>query len=182
MVLLEASIRALSWVNGHLLRIGYGIGIAAIAMMVAVTLVQVFFRYVLNNALPWPDEAARFGMLWMTGLMAPIAFRRGGFVAIDILIFALPRAAAAILNIMNAAHASGYATFLSTGIRARDAHIKRAFGFGETDGSTANNLIEQCEGSVIFDRRAGTLHGGTRNFDGLESWRRRGDRTRDPRI
>ena len=100
MVLLEASIRALSWVNGHLLRIGYGIGIAAIAMMVAVTLVQVFFRYVLNNALPWPDEAARFGMLWMTGLMAPIAFRRGGFVAIDILIFALPRAAAAILNIM----------------------------------------------------------------------------------
>ena len=63
MVLLEASIRALSWVNGHLLRIGYGIGIAAIAMMVAVTLVQVFFRYVLNNALPWPDEAARFGML-----------------------------------------------------------------------------------------------------------------------
>ena len=27
MVLLEASIRALSWVNGHLLRIGYGIGI-----------------------------------------------------------------------------------------------------------------------------------------------------------
>ena len=41
MVLLEASIRALSWVNGHLLRIGYGIGIAAIAMMVAVTLVQV---------------------------------------------------------------------------------------------------------------------------------------------
>ncbi|HIC66425.1 MAG TPA: TRAP transporter small permease [Paracoccus sp.] len=100
MVLLEASIRALSWVNGHLLRIGYGIGIAAITMMVAVTLVQVFFRYVLNNALPWPDEAARFGMLWMTGLMAPIAFRRGGFVAIDILIFALPRAAAAILNIV----------------------------------------------------------------------------------
>lgn len=40
---------------------------------------------------------------------------------------------AAIQNIMNAAHASGYATFLSTGIRARDAHIKRAFGFGEKD-------------------------------------------------
>ncbi|MDD9977504.1 MAG: TRAP transporter small permease, partial [Boseongicola sp.] len=54
---------------------------------------------VLNNALPWPDEAARFMMLWMTGLMAPMAYRRGGFVAIDMLIEALPRAAGAILSL-----------------------------------------------------------------------------------
>ena len=40
---------------------------------------------------------------------------------------------AAIQNIMNAAHANGYATFLSSGIRARDPHIKRAFGFGDKD-------------------------------------------------
>jgi len=33
--------------------------------MVIVILLQVFFRYVLNNALPWPDELARFLMLWM---------------------------------------------------------------------------------------------------------------------
>ena len=52
--------------------------------MVAAILIQVFFRYVLNNALPWPDEAARFLMLWMTGLMAPSAYRWGGFVAIDL--------------------------------------------------------------------------------------------------
>ncbi len=40
---------------------------------------------------------------------------------------------AAIQNIMNAAHANGYGTFLSTGIRARDAHIKRAFGLADKD-------------------------------------------------
>ncbi len=39
--------------------------------MVVCILIQVFFRYVLNNALPWPDEAARFLMLWMTGFIAP---------------------------------------------------------------------------------------------------------------
>lgn len=99
MALLGGVIRPISWINEHLLMLGRGVGIFAIAVMVAVTLLQVFCRYVLNNALPWPDEAARFCMLWMTGLMAPTAFRRGGFVAIDMLALALPRSAAAILNI-----------------------------------------------------------------------------------
>ncbi|AWI85241.1 C4-dicarboxylate ABC transporter permease [Alloyangia pacifica] len=100
MVLLDGLIRPLSWVNDHLLKVGRGIGVVAIAVMVAVTLVQVFCRYVLGNALPWPDEAARFCMLWMTGLMAPTAFRRGGFVAIDILPSLLPRRPASLLNLV----------------------------------------------------------------------------------
>ena len=99
-MLFDGLIRPLSWVNDHLLAIGRAIGILAIAVMVAVTLVQVFCRYVLGNALPWPDEAARFCMLWMTGLTAPMAFRRGGFVAIDVLPKALPRRAASALNLV----------------------------------------------------------------------------------
>ncbi|WP_410217451.1 TRAP transporter small permease [Paracoccus sp. (in: a-proteobacteria)] len=92
-------VRPLSWINEHVLRIGRGIGIAAIAVMVAVTILQVFCRYVLNSALAWPDEAARFCMLWMTGLMAPTAFRRGGFVAIDVLPVMLPSVLARLLNL-----------------------------------------------------------------------------------
>lgn len=60
---------------------------------------QVFFRYVLNNALPWPEEASRFLMLWSTALMAPTAFRRGGFVAIDMVIRLLPRMVATGLSL-----------------------------------------------------------------------------------
>lgn len=71
-------------VNSGLLLAGRWIGVVAIGLMVFAILVQVFFRYVLGNALPWPDEAARFCMLWMTGLMAPTAFRSGSFVAIDV--------------------------------------------------------------------------------------------------
>jgi TRAP-type C4-dicarboxylate transport system permease small subunit len=63
-------------------------------------LLQVFFRYALNNALPWPDEAARFCMLWMTGLMAPLALRHGGFVAIDMFQQMLPRLAGTILQLV----------------------------------------------------------------------------------
>ncbi|KNG94138.1 TRAP transporter small permease [Pseudaestuariivita atlantica] len=76
--------------NDHVLRVGRWIAVVCIALMVVFILIQVFFRYVLNNALPWPDEAARFMMLWMTGLIAPSAYRRGGFVAIDMIERALP--------------------------------------------------------------------------------------------
>lgn len=91
MGVLLAVLAPLDFVNSHLLRIGRAIGIVAVALMVVAILIQVVFRYVLNNALPWPDEAARFCMLWMTGLMAPTALRRGGFVAIDMFGHALPR-------------------------------------------------------------------------------------------
>ncbi|MEO0746195.1 MAG: TRAP transporter small permease [Pseudomonadota bacterium] len=99
MGLLLTVLAPISWVNGALLKIGRGIGIAAIAAMVAAILIQVVARYVFNNALPWPDEAARFCMLWMTGLMAPTAFRRGGFVALDLVSGLLPKAAAALLSL-----------------------------------------------------------------------------------
>ena len=51
---------------GPLNALGPAVAIVAIALMVLAILIQVFFRYALNNALPWPDEAARFLMLWMT--------------------------------------------------------------------------------------------------------------------
>ena len=80
----------LGFINETVLKIGRGIGCAAIALMVIAILLQVFFRYVLNDALAWSEEAARFCMLWMVGLMAPTALRRGGFVAIDMFGRALP--------------------------------------------------------------------------------------------
>lgn len=97
---LLAVLTPIGWVNETLLRVGRAVGIVAVALMVTAILIQVFFRYVLNNALPWPDEAARFCMLWMTGLMAPTAFRRGGFVSIDMLTLLLPRIVGAILNLL----------------------------------------------------------------------------------
>ena len=90
----------ISWVNALLLKIGRGVGIVAIAFMVSAILIQVVARYIFNNALPWPDEAARFCMLWMTGLMAPTAFRRGGFVALDMISGFLSKRIAAVLALI----------------------------------------------------------------------------------
>ncbi len=85
--------------NDTVLKIGRWIAIVAMALMVGAILVQVFFRYALNNPLPWPEELARFMMLWMTGLIAPMAYRRGGFVAIDMLLVALPEKIGALLSL-----------------------------------------------------------------------------------
>ena len=84
-------------INTFILRIGRQLAWIAILLMVIVIIIQVFFRYVLNNALPWPDEVARFLMLWMTGLIAPSAYRWGGFVSIDMLQRFLPKILSNIL-------------------------------------------------------------------------------------
>lgn len=99
MALLHALLKPFQLWNDAVLPIGRWISIVAIALMVVAILIQVFFRYAMNNALPWPDEAARFMMLWLTGLMAPIALRRGGFVAIDMLVHALPMKLGQLLTI-----------------------------------------------------------------------------------
>jgi TRAP-type transport system small permease protein len=99
MAILLGVLAPLQVVLDAILRIGRAFGIAAIAMMVIAILLQVFFRYVLNDALSWPDEAARFMMLWLTGLVAPAAYRRGGFVAIDMVVALLPRIVGAVLSL-----------------------------------------------------------------------------------
>jgi TRAP-type C4-dicarboxylate transport system permease small subunit len=86
--------------NTAVLAIGRVIAVTALAIMVAFILGQVFFRYVLSDAPNWTEEGARFGMLWMTGLMAPLAFRMGGFVSIDMLERALPRLISGILTLI----------------------------------------------------------------------------------
>lgn len=92
--------RAHSAINEHLHRAGKAISVAALILMVCFILLQVLMRYVFNDAPNWTEEAARFGMLWMTGLMAPIAYRHGGFVAIDMLERALAPRLAAILSLV----------------------------------------------------------------------------------
>ncbi|HBH27989.1 MAG: TRAP transporter small permease [Desulfofustis sp. PB-SRB1] len=49
-------------------------------MLFAITLlniVQVFFRYVLNNALSWSEEASLWMMVWISFIIIPVAYRKG---------------------------------------------------------------------------------------------------------
>jgi TRAP-type C4-dicarboxylate transport system permease small subunit len=64
---------------------------SAMAVIVVVMAVQVFFRYVLNASLIWAEELCRYILIWMAFLFVGIAFHRGEFIAVDVLGEALPR-------------------------------------------------------------------------------------------
>ena len=100
MTYFNALVSGLERVNTALLLVCRQIAIVSMGLMVIIMLLQVFFRYVLNNSLAWPDEAARFCMLWMTGLMAPSAYRWGNFVAIDLVKDFLSRRLGAVLTLV----------------------------------------------------------------------------------
>jgi TRAP-type C4-dicarboxylate transport system permease small subunit len=85
--------------NGALLALGRGLGAACLMLMLAAILAQVWFRYVVGTALAWPEEAARFLMLWSACLMAPTALRAGGFVGIDMMRALLPARLSALIGI-----------------------------------------------------------------------------------
>ena len=97
---MNALIGVLSTVNRWMLRLAYGAAILAMMAMVAIVLLQIILRYVFDNALPWPEEAARFLMLWVTGLLGAKALREGAFVSIDMVADKLPERAAALLTLI----------------------------------------------------------------------------------
>ena len=86
--------------NSALLLVGRQLAWLCVALMTLIILLQVFYRYVLNDALPWPEEAARALMIWMTALAAPTAYRYGGFVSIDMLQSYLPPVLKSLLSII----------------------------------------------------------------------------------
>lgn len=63
-----------------------GVAVTLFAAMVAVTALGVFFRYVLNSALPWAEEADRYLFIWLSFIGASITMRRKAHIAVDILV------------------------------------------------------------------------------------------------
>ncbi len=63
---------------------------ALMATMAIAVLFGVFTRYVLNDALPWPEELARYAMIWMSWIGGGLALRRGAHIATDLAINTLP--------------------------------------------------------------------------------------------
>jgi len=54
-----------------------------LSAMVIIVLLQVFYRFVLNNALPWPEEISRYLMIWITFLGSGIACKYGEHIGVN---------------------------------------------------------------------------------------------------
>ena len=123
--------------NTYMLAVGRSIAWVLVALMVGTILLQVFYRYVLNSALPWPEEVARAFMIWMMGLVAASGYRWGSFVAIDMIDDYLPKLFVRLLKLFLLALAMLVLAqlfylaieFFQRGFRTRAAsfHLSRAW-------------------------------------------------------
>jgi tripartite ATP-independent transporter DctM subunit len=65
-------------------RLVEGVSVATLLAACLLAVVQVFFRYVLNNSLPWPEEVARLGFVWVVFLGMALAIHRDAHLRIDL--------------------------------------------------------------------------------------------------
>ena len=67
------------------------ITVGGLSAMTIITLVAVFFRYVLQSPIIWSEEAARYLMVWSTMLGISIATRQKAHLGIDIFVSMAPK-------------------------------------------------------------------------------------------
>jgi TRAP-type transport system small permease protein len=60
-------------------------GVCVLIFLAALTL-QVFFRYVFNNPLPWPEELAKFSFVWCCFFGAAAGTRRKAHIAVEVFV------------------------------------------------------------------------------------------------
>jgi TRAP-type C4-dicarboxylate transport system permease small subunit len=63
---------------------------AMMAVLVAVTLLQVYFRYFTSGSLDWSEELARYLFVWIAFLTGAVAVRRRAHIVVDLLVARLP--------------------------------------------------------------------------------------------
>ncbi len=73
-------------VNDWVLAVFKWLVIGLLALMLLIVDVAVFMRYVMNDALAWSEEIAKFVMVWLTFFAAPIGLRMGAHVGIEVLV------------------------------------------------------------------------------------------------
>ena len=73
-------------INDHLLRACKYIIISIVGLLAVILIAAVFYRYALNNAIAWSEEASKYLMVWLTFLGAPIALRHAAHINIDLLV------------------------------------------------------------------------------------------------
>ncbi|MEZ5729093.1 MAG: TRAP transporter small permease subunit [Burkholderiaceae bacterium] len=89
---LEAVTDLLLRINTALLLVCKYLIMVIVAVIAAILIAGVVYRYGLNNALSWAEELSKYLMVWLAFLGAPIALRRLGHINIDLFVRMLPDA------------------------------------------------------------------------------------------
>ncbi len=91
---------AITGLNSVLLFVCKWLSITLVSLVAVIVIATVIFRYVLNNSISWSEDAAKFLMVWMAFLGAPLGFRHGAHVAIELIPSAAPRVVHRVARIL----------------------------------------------------------------------------------
>lgn len=78
-------------ITGVMAQIGLWVAGTGVVLMTVIIAAQVFWRYVLNDSLPWSEPAAVMIMGWFIFLGAAVGIREGYHLSFDVLISVMPR-------------------------------------------------------------------------------------------
>ena len=92
-----------------LLRVATASIVAISVIMVAVTLAQVIFRYLLSAPLPWSEELARYCFVWIVFLGGAVGLSRGIHLGVDLFVNLLPERARIGLDFLTNGLIAGFA-------------------------------------------------------------------------
>ena len=74
-------------------------GISFLCALVIAVAIQVFFRYILNNPLPWPEELARYLFIWITYMGLVKVVRENSHYRIDFFMMRMPKQIQILLEV-----------------------------------------------------------------------------------
>lgn len=109
---------------------------AAVALsfvMIASLILQVFFRYVVGDALTWSDEVALLSFVWVVLLLASVGVRDGFHVRLTLFLNLLPAPARAAMERVLLLGVGGFGVFLAISgyryVEATRGQISAAIGY-----------------------------------------------------
>ena len=89
--------KTLQWFNDNFEMV---ICCMALIIVSVSVMIQVFCRYVLNNALSWPEELSCYAMIWYSMVGIGYATQKGQHLKMDAFINLLPEKARAFFNLL----------------------------------------------------------------------------------
>lgn len=73
--------------------------VGMLALLVAISALQVFFRYILLEPIIWSEEAARYLMIWLSFAAGGLVLSSDGHPRIEVLSSILPRRVQALIDL-----------------------------------------------------------------------------------
>ncbi|MEZ5844380.1 MAG: TRAP transporter small permease [Hyphomicrobiaceae bacterium] len=76
-------LRALHAISAALAAVSDVAARVGVLFVAAILFIQVVLRYVFNSSLPWPEEASRYAMIWVTMLAGSLLVRDEQLISVD---------------------------------------------------------------------------------------------------